>query len=153
VQQLDHLIALDRNFIDQVDQDPNKLDHLIRSFRSDQVIKLGDDSGDQVIPPPSPVAQAVGASRFDVQPPSSMSPQQAAHAVPVAPVITLPAAAPFATPDAVQEMVDSLPTAWAEVQAVALAAGLSPRSFLTPVWDGTAGAARKVIAQRIIESR
>lgn len=79
------------------------------------------------------------------------------------PVVTAPAAAaplaspeavqPLASPEAVQALADSLPADWGEVQALAEATGVSPRSVPGPVWRGEAKAARAVLARRIIEAR
>ena len=45
-----NLITLDQDLIDQVDQVPEELDHLLRSFRSEQVIKSGSNADDQPRP-------------------------------------------------------------------------------------------------------
>ena len=61
--------------------------------------------------------------------------------------------APLATPDAIAAMLSALPDAWEDVQALILAAGISRRSMVTPVWNGTAAAARLMVARRLVEAQ
>ncbi|MEI6776498.1 MAG: hypothetical protein WCK70_06325 [Chloroflexales bacterium] len=67
--------------------------------------------------------------------------------------ILSPPAAPLATADAIAAMLSALPDAWEDVQALILAAGISRRSMVTPVWNGTAAAARLMVARRLVEAQ
>ncbi len=67
--------------------------------------------------------------------------------------VPAPLPAPLATPDAIAAMLSALPDAWEDVQALILAAGISRRSMVTPVWNGTAAAARLMVARRLVEAQ
>ena len=64
-----------------------------------------------------------------------------------------PPPAPLATPDAIAAMRLALPDAWEDVQALILAAGISRRSMVTSVWNGTAAEARLLVARRLVEAQ
>ena len=68
-------------------------------------------------------------------------------------VATSPPAAPLATADAIAAMLSALPDAWEDVQVLILAAGISRRSMVTSVWNGTAAAARLLVARRLVEAQ
>ncbi len=65
---------------------------------------------------------------------------------------TSPPVALLATADAIAAMLSALPDAWEDVQALILAAGISRHSMVMSVWDGTADAARWMVARRLVEA-